>query len=88
MAFTPSTPVVLGATGTPTASCVIDFTASVLKAPTKDANPGTPGLQTDHVGFAAASSNGADPGFAQGSSTGEVTVNRGTVPIATQVSPA
>ncbi len=44
--FTPSSPVVLAAG----ASCTISFTATVLKTPTVDADPTSPGIQTWHNG--------------------------------------
>ena len=76
----------LGATGTPAASCTIDFTVNVLKSPTHDADPSAPGLQTDQAGFASGLALDLAGGSAIG--TGEITIDRGSAPIATQVTPA
>lgn len=42
----PSNPVFLGAPGGPADSCRIDLVVKVLKRPSKDAQPGTTGIQT------------------------------------------
>ena len=47
--FVPNNPVVLPGAGS---TCQINFTFNVLKVPTKDAQPGTPGVQTAQLGFA------------------------------------
>ncbi|MEA2356235.1 MAG: hypothetical protein QOD61_2364, partial [Solirubrobacteraceae bacterium] len=86
--FTPSAPVVLGPTGSATATCRIDFTFDVVKVPTKDADPppaGAPGLQTTQAGFAHGVASDRVPGFGGGASV--TTVAPGIVPIATAVAP-
>ena len=72
-------------------TCVINFTVGVLKTPTGDQDPGTPGLQTtqttDHgqwVGSPPANPNALNSG-AQGSSTG-TTVLRNAPSITTNAS--
>lgn len=48
-AFVPSSPVVLDPPGQPASSCVLGFTFTVLRMPTIDALPSSPGTQTAHV---------------------------------------
>jgi len=67
--FIPSTPVVLGPPGSGTQTCVIDFTFSVVKAPTKDISP-APGSQTGQI----ASVVGTHSSGTQGSGTGSSVV--------------
>ncbi|MGI8558035.1 MAG: Ig-like domain-containing protein [Solirubrobacteraceae bacterium] len=88
--FSPSAPVVLGARGAGAlspagATCVIDYTVNVLRAPAKDASAITPGVQTEQLGSAGGSATDNVQGGGVGSN--ETTVNQGTVPIATQVAP-
>ncbi|MEA2349314.1 MAG: hypothetical protein QOG86_255, partial [Thermoleophilaceae bacterium] len=86
-AFSPSMPVVFGAAGTPSASCVIDFTVDVVRTPRNDASAAGAGLQTEQLagagGLASDGVNGAGAGF------NEVTINKAAIgPLATQVSAA
>jgi len=50
--FTPSSPVVLGTPGSPTAGCIIDFSMDVLRLPSLDV-AANPGMQTIQVPFAS-----------------------------------
>jgi hypothetical protein len=86
--LTPSAPVMLtdANTGGATASCTIDFTVDVLKRPTRDADTGTPGIQTDEVGFAYGTASNSTTGSSHG--TNQVSIDAGNVSIATQVSPS
>lgn len=70
--FNPSTPVVLGPPGSGSATCVIDFTFTVVKAPTKDISV-APGTQTGQIASAVGTHDDGTPGSGTGSST--VTVN-------------
>jgi hypothetical protein len=79
--FSPSTPVVLGAPGSATASCVIDFSFSVVKAPTQDAATGVSGLQTEQVAFSSGIATDGVHGGGLGAN--EVTVSRAPLTIAT-----
>jgi hypothetical protein len=83
--FTPSTPVVLGPTGSPTAQCTVDFSFSVLKVPTKDADGAATGLQTEQLDGAGGTASDGVKGGGVGSN--EVTVSPGSAPISTQVAP-
>ncbi len=75
--FTPSAPVVLAPVSPPggNITCVIDFTVTVLKLPTKDASLATPGLQTVQHGRADAQSNDDPLLTGGGSGTDSTTVN-------------
>ncbi|MEJ7787808.1 MAG: Ig-like domain-containing protein, partial [Solirubrobacteraceae bacterium] len=66
--------------------CVIRFTFDVLKSPTRDFDPGVPGLQTLQISAASEQSNLGNPAFAQGASRG-VTVIRAAPSITTTASP-
>jgi hypothetical protein len=79
--FIPSTPVVLGPPGSPTASCVIDFTFSVLKVPTQDAASAVAGIQTEQAAFA--SGIATDNVHGGGLGANEVTVNKAPLTIST-----
>jgi hypothetical protein len=79
--FSPSTPVVLGPPGSATATCVIDFTFSVLKAPTQDAASGVSGLQTEQVAFSSGIATDGVHGGGLGDN--EITVSRAPLTIAT-----
>ncbi len=76
--LTPSAPVVLGPVGTENATCVIDFTVDVLKAPAKDADPAAAGLQTDQVAGVLAVAADGNRGGSFGSN--EVTIDPGSSP--------
>ena len=82
--LTPQSPVVL-ATG---ATCTINFTFNVLRVPTTDAQPATPGVQTVRsaiiTGTAAATAGGTVTGVSRSVAT--ITVIRAQTAIATQVS--
>jgi hypothetical protein len=84
--LTPGTPVVLN-TG---ANCTINFTFNVLRVPTTDAQPATPGVQTVRsvivTGTAAAIGGGTVNGTSRSVAT--ITVTRAQTAIATQVSSA
>ncbi|MFN2519171.1 MAG: Ig-like domain-containing protein, partial [Jatrophihabitantaceae bacterium] len=80
--FIPSSPVILGPTGTSTSVCIIDFLVNVLRAPTKDASPAAPGLQTSQLAFAASGN------ISSGSAASLVTVNPAATSLTTQVAPA
>ncbi|MGI9089104.1 MAG: hypothetical protein ACR2HH_15405 [Chthoniobacterales bacterium] len=68
-------PVVLGPPAGASDTCSIDFTFQVVQAPTKDADPPTPGLQTDQsAGAFGQSSVTANSG--SGFGTSAVTVDR------------
>jgi hypothetical protein len=73
------TPIHLGAPGTGTASCVINFTVNVLKLPV-DNNGGSPGAQTDAVGFVSATADNGSGLSTQAVSRRGVTVNPGAAP--------
>jgi hypothetical protein len=83
--FTPSGGAHVTLAGT-SAACSIDFTLSVLKSPTKDLDPATPGVQTgqttEHLQFAGPSSPGAQSSFGRASAAG-TTVQRATTTITT-----
>ncbi len=85
-AFTPATPVVLGPPASATSTCIINFTVTAVKAPTKDAAPATPGLQTTQIAFALGIASDGQTGGGLG--TSGVTVLLATVPVVTQVAPA
>jgi hypothetical protein len=70
----PPAPIHLGPTGGATASCVIDFTLSVLKLPS-DNNAGIDGAQTDAVGFIGATTDNGTGASTQAVSRQGVTVN-------------
>ena len=92
--FTPSSPVLLGATGTPAAVCIIDFTVDVARAPAKDSDPAqvTPGpLQTDQYATVILVDVTPGPNVGQsgtGTGTDETTVLQATPEIATAVNDA
>ena len=67
--FTPTSPVVLGPPGSPTAACTIDFTFNVLRQPTIDSRPGDPGVQTQQVAVARGVSQAGSPATCCGGST-------------------
>jgi hypothetical protein len=77
--LTPSAPVVLGPVGSPDATCVIDFTVDVLKAPSKDADPGAAGLQTDQI--AAVRGVAADGNRGGSFGSNEVAIDPGSSPV-------
>ncbi|MEA2191377.1 MAG: hypothetical protein QOI73_1498, partial [Solirubrobacteraceae bacterium] len=82
-----SAPILGPASGTTAAAtCIINFTASVLKVPTLDSRPDLPGAQTNELGGVTATASGGQVGTGTGSNL--VTVLRGTLPILTQVNPA
>lgn len=82
--LTPSGAFVLSAPGNPTTDrCQINFTASVHKSPTLDAQPASPGLQTIAIGRAAGTV-AANAGGGVGSDP--ITVNQDTPTLTTQAS--
>lgn len=84
--FTPNSPFSLGPSNSQFASAFIDFTFSVLKAPTRDASPGQPGIQTAQIG--AASGQGTSTGTTGGGSGFDLTtVVRDTPAITTNAAP-
>ena len=87
--FTPvGSPVVLGtpASGAASASCAIDFTFTVARAPAVDAQPASPGLQTTQV--ASATGTSGNTGFVTSSvGTDSVTVSAATATLTTQATP-
>jgi PKD repeat protein len=84
-ALTPSSSITLGPPGSPSQSCVIDLTADVSHAPTKDANATSPGLQTLQTAFGAGTATDGQPGGGFG--TNQVTITPGSLSLVTQVSP-
>jgi len=78
---------ILGAPGTPTDTCRIDFTVNVLKLPAADSQPGTPGVQTNQLAFASGTNMTTQN---QGSGTGAAvtTILAGTPQIVTTASPS
>ena len=72
------------------ATCSIDFTFDVLKSPTGDQDPSTPGVQTaqatEHTQFAGPFGPGALSNFARATSNG-TTVLRAATSIVTNASP-
>jgi len=82
--FVPASAVILGAaTGF---TCDINFTFNVLKTPTIDADPSTPGMQTLQIGFVNGATISVPPLTGTGLGTAIVTI-KSTVGIATQVAP-
>ncbi|MBW3549041.1 MAG: hypothetical protein KY452_13040 [Actinobacteria bacterium] len=65
--FIPDQDVVLGAAGTATDTCVINFTFDVARLPARDAFPDESGIQTTQVAFSAATFS---PSMLTGSGTG------------------
>jgi len=88
VSFTPSSTVTLGPPGSPGGgdTCRIDFTFSVVKAPTKDSQPAAPGLQTSQLAFATGS-NTTTAVSGAGSGSSSVTVTRANPTIVTSASP-
>ena len=85
--FTPNVPVTLGVPGGPLDKCIIDFTFSVLKAPTIDANASVPGTQT--LPGALVTGTASDTSLAAGFGTAFfVTVNKASPGISTTASAA
>jgi Ca2+-binding RTX toxin-like protein len=74
--FTPANPVILP----PAGACTIIFTFNALKAPTKDANAGSPGIQTVAIATVSALSG------ANSSGATTITVSRATPTLATDAS--
>jgi uncharacterized protein YkwD len=72
--------------GGPTASCTIDFTVDVLKVPAIDASEVPAGQQTLALGSATGTPDIGLPASSFGS--GFATVDKGTLPLVAQVSPA
>ncbi|MGI9022155.1 MAG: hypothetical protein ACR2HV_02755 [Acidimicrobiales bacterium] len=70
--FVPDTPVVLTAPGGPNSVCRVNFLVDVLKAPAKDSNPATPGLQTAQLGGALGTSSTGSSGAGAGGSSSTV----------------
>ena len=56
VSFTPEIPIILGAAG-PGATCVVSFTYTVNRFPTKDSSTEQDGLQTDMVAFTKATAS-------------------------------
>ncbi|MBJ7602559.1 MAG: Ig-like domain repeat protein [Candidatus Dormibacteraeota bacterium] len=82
--FVPASAVILGAaTGF---TCDINFTFDVLKRPTIDVDPSTPGMQTGQIGFVNGATISVPPLTATAQGTAIVTI-KSTVGIATQVAP-
>jgi hypothetical protein len=77
--------VVLSSPGTASSACVIDFTFNVLKVPSKDSAPASPGLQTAQIEFATGTSsvNGA---MGSGVGSSSTTVTQASPSISTQAS--
>lgn len=84
--LSPVSPIVLAAPGGQTDNCRISLTANVLRRPSKDAQPGTTGVQT--VQLAAATGTSSVTG-ATGAGAGAsfTTVNRATPSLSTVASP-
>ncbi|PZR68193.1 MAG: hypothetical protein DLM66_09715, partial [Candidatus Dormiibacter spiritus] len=85
--FVPASSVVLGPSTNLTAStCDINFTYDVLKKPTLDADPNTPGTQTLQIGFVNGTTIGLTPkpGTGQGTAIPTIVSNVG---IGTAVAP-
>lgn len=86
--FTASPAIVLAPPGSAGSNCTINFTFSVLRVPTTDAQPGTPGVQTTRSaivsGTATANAGGAVNGSSRSIAT--ITVLRAQPTITTQVS--
>jgi len=82
--LSPSTQLVLG----PQAVCTIDFTVNVLKVPTKDAAPATPGVQTAMIATVTATDLTPPSAGITAGSVGTRTTNvlRAVPAISTQVS--
>jgi hypothetical protein len=78
----PGTHVQLSAPGSPGAICRIDFTFDVLKSPTIDQDPATPGSQTVQVVDNTQHDGGSITASGRGTSNG-TTVQRATPTIAT-----
>lgn len=72
-------------------SCVIDFTFDVLRSPTSDQDPATPGTQTaqatENTQFAGIFGEGALSNFARGTSNGTTVLRAASTSIATTASP-
>jgi len=82
----PATPISLTPSGT-NSVCRIDFTVDVLKIPSADANPGTPGVQTNQLGSGSGTnSTTGNQGFGTGSSS--VTVVKSSPALTTSASPS
>ncbi len=86
VSFVPASPVTLGPPGSATSTCRIDFTVNVLKVPSVDADPGTPGVQTRQLGSAQVTGQTGSIGFGSGSSTSTVVAASPT--ITTTASPS
>lgn len=85
--FNPSSVVMLGPPGSPTATCRIDFTFDVLKLPTRDATAAT-GISTFQLGFTR-SSDGTTVGSGSGADETQVLPQAQGVPlVAPQVAAA
>lgn len=83
--FTPNAaggPVVIGPPGSFNASCGIDFSFDVLKMPTSDGAPGTPGISTFQLGFVhGTSTNGSSSGNGSGADETQVLPQAQGVPL-------
>jgi len=83
--FVPASAVILGAaTGF---VCDINFTYDVLKTPTKDAEPNTPGTETLQIAYANGTTISVPSIPGNGTGTAIITI-KSTVSIGTQVTPA
>jgi len=88
--FTPADglPLILGTPGSPTDTCRIQFSVDVLKAPTKDAQPLTAGLQTRQVTFVSGFLTNSPDISGTGSTSDITTVARAQPAIVTAASPS
>jgi hypothetical protein len=85
VSFTPSTAVTLAPNGPMTAECIIDFTFSVLKAPTKDASTVTAGLQTAQVTSASGTAT-SDSATGLSTTSAVTTVTKAVTTLSAQAS--
>ncbi|HEX3824690.1 MAG TPA: Ig-like domain repeat protein [Mycobacteriales bacterium] len=85
VSFTPTTTVTLAANGPPTAQCVIDFTFSVLKAPSKDASTSAPGLQTAQISSASGTAT-SDSATGLSTTSAVTTVTKAVTALSAQAS--
>ncbi|MCA1656853.1 MAG: hypothetical protein LC713_03940 [Actinobacteria bacterium] len=76
-----------GSIPTPTEACRIDFTVDVLKLPTVDSNPTSPGIQTNQVGSGVAHLGDPTGSIVTGGSSLEVTVVAASPAISTVAVP-
>ncbi len=79
-----ATTITLQPPGLPLDTCVINFTATVLKRPTQDSAPASPGLQTAQIGYAA---GGTVNTSGAGIGVSNVTVNAAQPTLTTDATP-